>query len=74
MNIITRLSERRRSEDMRIVIFAMLIYGVYLLLRYLFRTLAGQPKNSAPPQNKPGRKIDPDNIEDAEFEEIKKDK
>ena len=60
---------------MKIVIFAMLIYGVYLLLRYLFRSMAGQtPKNKSSRDEKPRRTIDPNNIEDADFEEIKKDK
>jgi hypothetical protein len=58
---------------MKIVIFAVLIYGVYMLLRYIFRSLAGPQKNSTV-QEKPKHKIDPDEIEDAEFEEIKKDK
>ncbi len=58
---------------MRIVIFAVLIYGVFLLLRYIFRTLAA-PRKDSTMEEKPRRKIDPNQIEDAEFEEIKKDK
>ena len=75
MNIITRLSEKRHNKDMRIVIFAIIAYGAYLLIRYILSSLAGgKPKNTVPPQEKPRRNIDPNNIEDAEFEEIKKDK
>ena len=75
MNIITRLSEKRHNKDMRIIIFAIIIYGAYLLIRYILSSLANvKTKSSVPPQGKPHRNIDLNNIEDAEFEEIKKDK
>ncbi len=62
---------------MRIVIFAMIIYGAYLILRYIFRTLSSAPvkKDRTPSnekQNTSRRRMDVNNIEDADFEEITK--
>jgi len=63
---------------MKIVFFAIIVYGVYLLLRIFFRIKAnqrsGQVKQPSGSDEKKPRKIDLSNIEDADFEEIKKDK
>lgn len=60
---------------MRIIIFAIIIYAAYLLLRLFFRSLASKPRSDVPSADtdKPRRRIDLNNIEDADFEEIKKD-
>jgi hypothetical protein len=63
---------------MKIVFFAIIIYGAYLILRYIFRTLGSTPvkkdqTKGTESQNISRRRVDPNNIEDADFEEIKKD-
>lgn len=75
MNITTPLSERQHSKDMtRIIVFAVIVYAAYLLLRYFFRSMSAKNNNTNPPaEDKPRRKINLDNVQDAEFEEIKKD-
>lgn len=74
MNITIPHSEKQQNKEMKIVVFAIIIYAAYLILRLIFRSLAAMPpkqKNSPPAD--PPRKVDMRNIEDAEFEEIKKD-
>ena len=78
MNTTIRHSEKQQSKEMKIVFFAIIVYGVYLLLRIFFRLMAnqktGQVKQPSAGDEKKPRKIDLSNIEDADFEEIKKDK
>ena len=77
MNITTLRSEKQQNKEMRIVIFAIIVYGVYLLLRIFFRMMANQKSapGTPPVKNtaKKPRKVDLSNVEDADFEEIKKD-
>lgn len=62
---------------MRYIFYAIFIYLAYLGLKTLIKKFVNpgsrsehSPKNEAP--NTRRTKINPDNIEDAEFEEIKK--
>jgi len=59
---------------MKFVFFAVIIYGAYLLLRFLFNSIANSSfrKVKKTPEP-PARKIDISKIEDADFEEIKKE-
>lgn len=61
---------------LRFIIYAILIYVVYLAIKWAFRLGAITQKNKntvkSPPGQKPKPKIDPRDVEDAEFTEIKK--
>lgn len=60
---------------MRIIVYAIFFYCLYLFLRFLMKlylnTTKRTKKYTKPPPANRGNKIDPDQIEDAEFEEIK---
>lgn len=77
MNTTIRRSEKQQNKEMRIILFAVIVYGVYLLLRIFFRLMANQrssqDKQPTGTVEKKPRKVDLNNIEDADFEEIKKD-
>jgi hypothetical protein len=77
LNTTIRHSGKQQSNQMKIVLFAIIVYGVYLLLRIFFRLMANQKsaqdKQPAATVEKKPRKVDLSNIEDADFEEIKKD-
>ena len=77
MNITIPRSEKQQSKEMKIVLFAIIVYGVYLLLRILFRLKANQKsaqdKQPRGTVEKKPRKVDLSDVEDADFEEIKKD-
>jgi hypothetical protein len=75
LNITTPLLESRHSKEMtRIIVFAVIVYGAYLLIRYFLRSMSSKNNSPEPPvEDKSRRKIDLNNVQDAEFEEIKKD-
>lgn len=61
---------------LRYIIYAILIYVVYLAVKWSFRLGAISQKNKNAvknsPAQKPKSKINPRDVEDAEFTEIKK--
>jgi hypothetical protein len=62
---------------MRFVFYAIFIYLAYIGLRTIIKMFSNQGQNKTPDSNKntasPRRtKFNPDEIEDAEYEEIKK--
>ncbi len=61
---------------MRLILYAIFFYCLYLFLRFLVRIYANHAKSSQKLHHETHfrrkQKIDPDQIEDAEFEEIKK--
>jgi hypothetical protein len=61
---------------LRFIIYAILIYIVYLAVKWAYRLGSITQKNKnevkSAPGNKPKPKIDPRDVEDAEFTEIKK--
>jgi hypothetical protein len=78
LNTTIRRSGKQQNKEMKIVFFAIIVYGVYLLLRIFFRLMANQKsagvKRTQSDENKKQRKVDLSNVEDADFEEINKDK
>jgi len=60
---------------MRYIFYAVLIYLVYIILKYLLKIIASISRpisTKHPPKPKRNSKFDPDQIEDADYEEIKK--
>ncbi len=55
---------------MRIVLIAVIIYAAYFLMRYIFKRMNNAEASS---NQRKKRNYDPSNIQDADFEEIKKD-
>jgi predicted membrane protein len=59
----------------RYIFFAVLIYIVYILLKYILKIIVNISKplsTKQAPKSKKSSRFDPDQIEDADFEEIKK--
>ena len=59
----------------RFILYAIVIYFVYLAIKWAFRlgAASGRVKNEKKNFEKQKSKIDLKNIEDAEFTEVKKD-
>lgn len=53
----------------RILLYAVLIYGVFMLFRYFLKRMGNQSKEADRIRHK--EKIDASKVEDADFEEIK---
>jgi hypothetical protein len=60
---------------MRYIFIAILIYIIYIFLKYVIKILVNISKpvsTKQSPNKKKKSRFDPDQIEDADFEEIKK--
>jgi hypothetical protein len=59
----------------RFILYAILIYIVYLLIKWAFRygSISAKLKNGRRKTEKKKSKIDPENIEDADYTEVKEE-
>jgi hypothetical protein len=59
---------------MRYVILAILVYLAYLVLKGVIRGMKDRTNSENSNEKKPPRSYDPNQVQDAEFREVKKDK